>query len=132
VIEVKSYNLRRQEGRIDIGLIATCIGADLSVIVFGGEVPHIGCVTLSIPRPGLDDSERISATTSVLNVTGHKDGEVLSGLSQVLAAALNKKVVVTGGIHLEKISADEIESIRNMVDELTKELILRLNNFVKK
>lgn len=125
MIEIKTFNLRKEEGRIDIGLTATCIGADLSVIVFGGEVPHIGCVTLSIPRPGLDDSNRISATTSVLNVTGHKDGEVLSGLSQALAAALNKKVVVTGGIHVEKISADEIISVKNMMDELTEELILR-------
>ncbi|MBQ6397572.1 MAG: hypothetical protein IJI06_05425 [Oscillospiraceae bacterium] len=35
--------------------------------------PHIGCAVLAIPRPSLKSDGSMSCTSSVLNLSGHKD-----------------------------------------------------------
>ena len=60
-------------GRLTINMKVIAVGDDLCVIIAGGDSPHIGCVTLSVPRPSLRDESAVSETTSVLNLVGHKD-----------------------------------------------------------
>lgn len=99
------------------------IGKDLCVIVSGGDSPHIGSVTLSIPRPSLTDSNNNSATTSVLNLLGHKDDEAARYVSHILSSRLNKNVVVTCGIHVDNITSEEINVTIGLLKELTDMLI---------
>ena len=80
-------------GRITVMATVVRAGADLCIVLTGGDRPHIGTVTLSVPRPSLADSARTSATTSILNCTGHKDGEAAQYLGQRLAATLGATVV---------------------------------------
>lgn len=115
--------LTAEDGRIKITLEAITVGEDLCVIIYGGDKPHIGCVTLSVPRPSLKDANVISATTSVLNLTGHKDGEAAHYVSQFLSAKLNKNVVVTCGIHVNNITNSEIKVTIELLKELTNKLI---------
>ena len=110
-------------GRITVEATVVRAGEDLCVVLTGGDRPHIGTVTLSVARPSLADSARTSATTSVLNLTGHKDGEAAQYLSQRLAAALGATVVVTGGIHVDDIRPDEIKTVLHLVDRLTTALV---------
>ena len=110
-------------GRITVEATVVRAGGDLCIVLTGGDRPHIGTVTLSVPRPSLADSARTSATTSVLNLTGHKDGEAAQYLSQRLAAALGATVVVTGGIHVDDIRPDEIKTVLHLVDRLTTALV---------
>ena len=49
------------------------LGQDYNIVLQGGDKPHIGCTVLSVPRPSLTGDGSISATSSTLNVTGHKD-----------------------------------------------------------
>ena len=98
-------------------------GGDLCIVLTGGDRPHIGTVTLSVARPSLADATRTSATTSVLNLTGHKDGEAAQYVSQRLAAALGATVVVTGGIHVNAIQPGEIRTVLHLVDRLTLALV---------
>lgn len=114
-------------GRITVQATVLRAGEDLCVLLSGGDKPHIGCVTLSIARPSLADAARGSATTSVLNITGHKDGEAAQYLSQRLAAALQKTVVVSGGIHVKAIQPAEIHTVMEMVRALTDALIGHLS-----
>lgn len=86
---MKIYTTERERIKISMQMIE--IGNDLCVIISGGNKPHIGCVTLSTPRSSLADNSLISATTSVLNLVGHKDDEVARYVSQKLSSALNKK-----------------------------------------
>jgi hypothetical protein len=109
-------------GRMEIHVVAVSIGSDLSVTVFGGQEPHIGCVTLSIPRPSLDNPDIISSTTSVLNLTGHKDDDVAKYMSHMLSSRLKRNVVVTGGIHVDEIRPDEIEETRRIIKDITEEM----------
>ena len=110
-------------GRIILQATVVRAGADLCIVLTGGDRPHIGTVTLSVPRPSLADSARTSATTSILNCTGHKDGEAAQYLGQRLAATLGATVVVTGGIHVDDIRPDEIKTVLHLVDRLTTALV---------
>ena len=116
-------HLTKEQGRIKINVHAVAIGEDLCVIIAGGDSPHIGCVTLSVPRPSLADAAVMSATTSVLNMIGHKDDEAARYVSHTLAAKLNKNVVVTCGIHVDQITPSEIEATIRLLKEMTAALI---------
>lgn len=119
-------DLTIERGRIKITAKAVAVGEDLCVIISGGDCPHIGCVTLSVPRPSLSDENKTSATTSVLNLIGHKDDEAAKYVSQTLSSRLNKNVVVTCGIHVDNITAEEIDVTISMLKELTDVLIEKL------
>jgi len=119
--------LSAKEGRIDIHLKALTVGEDLCVIVSGGDKPHIGCVTVSVPRPSLAVLSDISATTSVINFIGHKDDEVARDISHKLSSTLNKNVVVTCGIHIDQIKVEEIETVKKLIEELTVSVIHELS-----
>lgn len=120
------YNLTLEKGRIRINLKVFMIGKDLCVIISGGDSPHIGSVTLSIPRPSLADPNNNSSTTSVLNVLGHKDDEAAKYVSHILSSKLNKNVVVTCGIHIDNITNEEIEITICLLKELTDKLLVEL------
>jgi len=121
------HELTIEKGRIIINMKAVIIGEDLCVIIYGGDTPHIGCVTLSVPRPSLADINIISSTTSVLNLIGHKDDEVAKYVSHTLSSSLNKHVVVMCGIHIDSITRDEIGTTIELLKELTDKLIQRLS-----
>ena len=110
-------------GRITVEATVVRAGEDLCIVLTGGDRPHIGTVTLSVHRPSLADATRTSATTSVLNCTGHKDGEAAQYLGQRLAATLGATVVVTGGIHVDDIRPGEIKTVLHLVDRLTTTLV---------
>lgn len=120
-------HITAESGRIRITMKAIAVGEDLCVIIYGGDSPHIGCVTLSVPRPSLQDAAAYSATTSVLNVIGHKDDEAARYVSHELSSKLNKNVVVTCGIHVDDITNEEIkitiELLKNLTDRLIQILI---------
>lgn len=119
-------NLTVEKGRIRINLRAFEVGEDLCVIIAGGDKPHIGCVTLSVPRPSLANPEAASATTSVLNLVGHKDDEAARYVSHTLSSRLRKNIVATCGIHVDNITSEEIEITIKLLKELTDTLIKKL------
>lgn len=112
-----------KKGRINIGVVSFIIGKDLCVIVSGGDKPHIGCVTLSIPSISLQDSRKISSTTSILNLVGHKDEEVARYISSKISSKLNVNVVTVCGIHVNNIQAKEIDLIIKTADEISERIL---------
>ena len=116
------------KGRININGKAFLVGEDLCVIISGGDSPHIGCVTLSVPRPSLSNKSKISSTTSILNLVGHKDDEAARYVSEILSSKLNKNVAVTCGIHVDDIKAEEIHIVMELIKDLTDKLIESLIN----
>lgn len=103
------------------------MGDDLCVTITGGDKAHIGCVTLSIPRPSLADPDVTSSTTSILNITGHKDDEAARYVSRLLSSHLNKNVVVICGIHINNITTEEIKITYDLLERLTDILIKEHN-----
>lgn len=68
----------------------TKIGEDILLYVKGGEKPHIGCTVIAVPRPSLSGNGQTSATSSVLNLTGHKDESLCRTLAEMVAVLLGK------------------------------------------
>lgn len=110
------FTVTKENLSVDMNLIP--LDDDLCVIISSQTYRHIGCVTLSVPRPSLKDKNKISATTSILNMIGHKDDEVAKYISNELAAKLNKNVTVVCGIHFENISPNQIKTVQSIIAEL--------------
>ncbi|QLA19777.1 hypothetical protein [Desulfolutivibrio sulfoxidireducens] len=110
---------------------AVPMGDDLCVALYGGDKAHIGAVAIGQPRPSLDDPAVTSATTSVIAVIGHKEDMLARRLALRLAATLKVVVTVSCGIHVEAVTAADIETIgalaMDMAEELIAEVILRRN-----
>lgn len=115
-----------EEGGYDLDAYARWIGGDLLVSIWGGERPHIGAVSLAQPRPSLKDPSVTSASASVICVVGHKEDDPAKKASELLAAALNTRVVVTAGIHWDKISEEGVRRLVQNSDALIKFMVQKL------
>lgn len=98
------------------------LGGDLLLSVWGG-VAHIGAVAMAQPRPSLADPDRLSATASVFCYVGHKEDGVVKEVSEQLASALGKKVVVAAGLHWDHLTPAGIEQVKKNVQALVKRII---------
>jgi len=94
------------------------IGEDLLISVEGGEKPHIGCTVLAVPRPSLRGDGTLSCTSSVINVTGHKDEMICRKIAEKAVRKYGCTVVCAGGFHKDRISEEEIDSLMEKVDQL--------------
>ncbi|MCD8230281.1 MAG: hypothetical protein LUD14_00365 [Clostridiales bacterium] len=99
------------------------VGEDIHLLLSGGASPHIGCAVMSVPRPSLTGDGSVSATSSVLNVTGHKDEVICRMLSEAVCRKYNRLTVCVGGFHADHLSAEQIAEVRQAVE---KELIPQL------
>lgn len=97
--------------KVKIKLYGTYIGKDFFLVLSGGEQEHIGCIVQSYPRPSLKDVQKMSATSSILNVIGHKDEFICRYVSETFCVALKTMIVCTGGVHIEKATEYEIQEI---------------------
>lgn len=110
-------------GKLQLHAAALFIGEDISVSVWGGSKPHIGSIAVSVPRPSLANSKKISSTTSIYNFVGHKDDTVAKIFSEKISVRFNRKVVVTAGIHIDDITKKDIVKVMSNAKSLSKTLI---------
>ena len=94
------------------------IGEDISILFTGGERPHIGCTVLALPRPSLTGDGSVSATSSVVNVTGHKDEAVCRFLAEKVCKKTGRTVVCTGGFHVDGITEEQTRELMDAVRDL--------------
>ena len=120
----RNWRIERGEP-VHLQLEAQLLGNDLCVVLSGGDAPHIGAVTLSIPRQSTH-SARTVANTSVLSISGHMDDVLFRELGTGLAEKLNRTVVITGGIHVDDASPALVEAIVDAAREMTRELVSRV------
>lgn len=86
------------------------MGDDFCVLLYGGDLPHIGSTALSVPRPSLT-GEGISATTSILNCIGHKDDVLAKLFAEKIAAKTNHVTVCVCGIHVDQLSFEDLQML---------------------
>lgn len=103
------------------------MGNDWNISIYGGNLPHIGAIALGIPRPSLEDKNKISSSVSVLTITGHKEDIIVQKIAKVLSSTLNSTVVVTCGIHIDDITFDDIQNLNLVIDNLVDELIHKIS-----
>jgi len=84
---------------------AAKIGEDILLYIQGGDKPHIGCTVMAVPRLSLSGNGERSVTSSVVNLTGHKDESILPYICRKDVYRLVEKLWYdTGGFHLENIT----------------------------
>lgn len=105
-----------------ISVRVTRAGADYNLLLAGGEKPHIGCCVLAVPRPSLTGDQSISVTSSVINITGHKDEQICRYLAEHMARNKNAVTVCSGGFHMDDITEMQIEAVRKAVAEIAEEM----------
>jgi hypothetical protein len=93
------------------------VGDDLVISIWGGNKPHVGTVAVALPRQSLREPEKVSSTSSVFTLLGHKEDVIAKEFSEKLSSALNRVVVVTVGIHQDRI--DE-KGIQKFIDNCDK------------
>ena len=106
------------------------IGEDLMISVWGGTKPHIGSISVSVPRPGLQDNTTMSATSSIINLIGHKDEVVARKFSEQLAAKFNRNAIATAGIHIDDITENQINIIMQNIRDLCLEVVNKLEEII--
>ncbi len=102
-------------------------GSDLHISITGGHRPHIGAVAIAQSRPSLTDEGKISASSSVITVCGHKEDQIAKNVSEEIAKHINGIVTVSCGIHFDDISTATIIEIRKIISELLNKLIQDLS-----
>lgn len=109
--------------KLNLQLHEELMGDDLCVCIHGGDRGHIGSVAIAEPRKSLADNNTGSATVSVYNVLGHKDGEVAQRMAFSLAAKTGKRCVVVCGIHYDQITNDTFLALDDWIMKTTELLI---------
>ena len=99
------------------------------VLVLGGEDPHIGAVAISVPRSSLKDKNKISSTTSVYTLVGHKDDEIAKPNAERLAREFNELVVVIAGIHVNDATEEEIKILINNSEKMIEKILKKLKKY---
>lgn len=109
-----------------LAIAAGRIGEDILLCVEGGERPHVGCIIQSQPRLSLTGSGEMRATSSVLNLPGHKDELLCRDIAERVCAATGRMVICTGGFHLDHIRQEQVEEVLSCARTLTEELVQEL------
>ena len=100
---------------------------DVTVVVTGGQ-DHIGAVSLAVPRPSLLDQERLSATSSILTMLGHKEDVLVKYVSEKMASSTGRNIVVVAGVHYDDPSLRDLKIIRELWVSLTETMIDAIND----
>ena len=126
----KNFSTSVKEGPFLLQAMVILVGDDLLVSIWGGTHPHIGAVSLALPRPSLKDKKKTSATSSVLTVLGHKEDQTVKAVSETLSAVFKKNTVVTAGIHWDHLKAEEIKVVMGLTEKLTQKIIDKVHHIL--
>lgn len=113
------YRVTRLVNGREITVEAFIVGADIQVLCFGGDKPHIGAVSLAEPY---ESDGAGHASVSTITALSHREDI----LSRQLAAAISKKlgarVAVSCGIHYDNITRELISLVIEEVTDMGEEL----------
>ena len=120
---MKRFLVEISKGRFKIHGLVQEVGQDILVSIWGGTRPHIGAVAMAVPRPSLKNPKKWSATSSNFTFIGHKEDTLVKKISEKLAAQLRRNVVVTAGVHWDRITSKEIKTIQNLTQKLSDRIL---------
>ncbi len=120
--------IQKGTGKYRVTLIAVESGEDISVIIYGGEKPHIGAVSISIARPSLENPDNISSSTSVFTLIGHKEDVIAKEIAESVTKTTKRNTVTIVGLHIDRANKEDIDCLVNNTKESVKQLQKMLTN----
>lgn len=124
-ISIYTCSCSRGEGKYQIYGMLSLTADGVIVQLLGGELPHVGTVIMSQPRPSMEDIENTSVTTSVLNLLHHKDDIVAKPVAEKFTRELKQVTVVVAGIHVDDAKKQDIEILKDNVVKVADDLLLK-------
>ncbi len=112
------------EGRLKVWCTLTKIGDGLVICLGGGDRPHIGSVSISVPYKRKNGFWSVS--TSTITLPSHRDDAITRAVSEKVAKVTGMVVVAVGGVHVEDASKSDIEKIIEGAEELAEKVIAEL------
>lgn len=112
-----------EDGKYTVRADVLRCGDDISVTVTGGQRPHIGAAAVAMPRPSLSDPGKISASTSVICVPGHKEDQTARAAAERIAAAWNCVACVCMGVHIDNAQPEELLRLQRNLDTLLERVM---------
>jgi gallate decarboxylase subunit D len=122
-LKVKRFRVDDDEGPAQLEAVSVACGHDLILVVGGGEKHHIGATALSLSMPSLKNPEVLTNSSYLVPVPGHKEENLARDGSLRLSRALKRNVVVTVGIHDERITKHGIKRYLELFDRLLEDVI---------
>lgn len=127
--------VRMQEVSVGTGPYAVkasvqLLGEDVLIAVWGGTRPHIGSLAVSTPDKERDPEDGRSSQVLQFSFPGHRDDVVARRVSERVAAALQRTVTVSAGIHIPDITPAGIDAVLANTDLLIEEIISLLQGSV--
>ena len=123
---MKKFPVGISKGRFKIHGFVQEVGQDILVSLWGGTRPHIGAIGMAIPRPSLKNPKKWSATSSNFTFVGHKEDILVKKISEKLAARLRRHVVVTAGVHWDRITSKEIKTIQTLTHKISDQILKKI------
>lgn len=114
--------IQEGQGKYEVTLQTVKSGEDLTVIIHGGEKPHIGAIAVSIPRPSLKNVAIMSATTSVITLVGHKEDDLAKEIAENITKITGRTTIVIAGLHINQASPKDIDILISNVNKLVNKL----------
>jgi len=127
---MKEISLSAGEGKHQVCLHALFCGKDVSVCIFGGDVPHIGAVAVAVPRKSLTGDGSDSASASVICITGHKEDEMARLVALRLSSKWLCNVTVSAGVHIDDAKKEDISILSRNIEKLMENLIEKVNDYI--
>jgi hypothetical protein len=112
----------RHKGRLAIRLQAIPMGSDWCLVLSGGDTPHLGAAAVAEIRPG-PAGEGSGVDVSVITLPGHKEDILVRTLAGRVAAVLGANVTVCCGIHLDRITPEEIQDALALCEDMAEEFV---------
>lgn len=97
---------------------AVFVGADLLIVLTGGDVPHLGTVTAVA-----DDMATETIRFHSHHGRYHKDDVLSTIIAEIIKEALPGHCLITAGIHVNDISDEQIKASANMAKDLGHQLL---------
>ena len=110
-MKIERKIIRKKLSFAEIEFEIESVGEDILIVIRGGDKPHIGSTVMTIPRPSLTGDGKISCTSSVLNVTGHKDEKICRLVAETFCKKFQAVTVCTGGFHVDNLTAEKISEV---------------------
>lgn len=104
------------------------VGADLVVVVGGGEQPHVGCVVLAQPYESKRTAGTTSSSCSVLTIPPHKEEPIARLIAGRLTESSGGVTVVTAGVHDDNLDAEGVACYLRLGEELAAALVKMVAN----
>jgi hypothetical protein len=123
------FSLSSGEDNHRVEAMVIVCGKDVSITIGGGTSYHIGAAAVAIPRPSLKDTGAVSASASVICVTGHKEDQLVRNAAISLASSLNCIVSVNAGLHVDQASIQDIEALVDNFNSLIKQISSKLTEY---